>query len=453
MSFVQGLLHVKFAALTTMRPLSPYSILISATLLCWMAGMLAGCGDPQAEGENAPLLAFGRSAVEAKPPLTLEESLAEQFDLYSDSVAWTTEYGEVRSGQSLSHILSPFGVSSATLHHIATEHREVFDVRRMRQGKDWWLFRTAEDSVPRQFAYGINDREYVVFELTGEKSVRRGRYPSETRRSYVQGEVMGSLYQSLEDAGHTTTLAYAMSNVYAWTIDFSRIQPGDQFRIIYERDWVNEQPAGLPRIVASEFMHRGRNFPAFAFDQGEGLDYFDETGASLRKAFLKAPVSFSRISSRFNKRRFHPVLKKVKAHLGTDYAAPRGTEIVAVGDGVVTKASYTRGNGKYVKIRHNGTYTTQYLHMSRRNVKEGQAVRQGDVIGYVGSTGLATGPHVCFRFWKNGQQVDHLKEDFPPSTPIKAEAKAPFQEACGVLLAEMAQREADDGPRLATLDQ
>ena len=453
MSFVQGLLHVKFAALTTMRPLSPYSILISATLLCWMAGMLAGCGDPQAEGENAPLLAFGRSAVEAKPPLTLEESLAEQFDLYSDSVAWTTEYGEVRSGQSLSHILSPFGVSSATLHHIATEHREVFDVRRMRQGKDWWLFRTAEDSVPRQFAYGINDREYVVFELTGEKSVRRGRYPSETRRSYVQGEVMGSLYQSLEDAGHTTTLAYAMSNVYAWTIDFSRIQPGDQFRIIYERDWVNEKPAGLPRIVASEFMHRGRNFPAFAFDQGEGLDYFDETGASLRKAFLKAPVSFSRISSRFNKRRFHPVLKKVKAHLGTDYAAPRGTEIVAVGDGVVTKASYTRGNGKYVKIRHNGTYTPQYLHMSRRNVKEGQAVRQGDVIGYVGSTGLATGPHVCFRFWKNGQQVDHLKEDFPPSTPIKAEAKAPFQEACGVLLAEMAQREADDGPRLATLDQ
>ena len=436
-----------------MRPLSPYSILISATLLCWMAGMLAGCGDPQAEGENAPLLAFGRSAVEAKPPLTLEESLAEQFDLYSDSVAWTTEYGEVRSGQSLSHILSPFGVSSATLHHIATEHRAALAARRMRQGKDWWLFRTAQDSVPRQFAYGINDREYVVFELTGEKSVRRGRYPSETRRSYVQGEVMGSLYQSLEDAGHTTTLAYAMSNVYAWTIDFSRIQPGDQFRIIYERDWVNEQPAGLPRIVASEFMHRGRNFPAFAFDQGEGLDYFDETGASLRKAFLKAPVSFSRISSRFNKRRFHPVLKKVKAHLGTDYAAPRGTEIVAVGDGVVTKASYTRGNGKYVKIRHNGTYTTQYLHMSRRNVKEGQAVRQGDVIGYVGSTGLATGPHVCFRFWKNGQQVDHLKEDFPPSTPIKAEAKAPFQEACGVLLAEMAQREADDGPRLATLDQ
>ena len=139
--------------------------------------------------------------------------------------------------------------------------------------------------------------------------------------------------------------------------------------------------------------------------------------------------------------------------MGTDYAAPRGTEIVAVGDGVVTKASYTKGNGKYVKIRHNGTYTTQYLHMSRRNVKEGQAVRQGDVIGYVGSTGLATGPHVCFRFWKNGQQVDHLKEDFPPSTPIKEDAKGAFEEACRVLLAEMATEEADAGPRLAALDQ
>ena len=161
----------------------------------------------------------------------------------------------------------------------------------------------------------------------------------------------------------------------------------------------------------------------------------------MRKAFLKAPVEFSRISSRFNKKRFHPVLKKVKAHLGTDYAAPKGTEIVAVGDGVVTKSSYTRGNGKYVKIRHNDTYTTQYLHMSRRNVKEGQAVRQGDVIGYVGSTGLATGPHVCFRFWKNGQQVDHLKEDFPPSEPIENGQMDAFQAAVTEWRARIQDRE------------
>jgi murein DD-endopeptidase MepM/ murein hydrolase activator NlpD len=230
-----------------------------------------------------------------------------------------------------------------------------------------------------------------------------------------------------------------MSQVYAWTIDFSRIQAGDRFRILYDRDWVDGKAVGMPRVLAAEFVHRGRNFPAYAYDQGDGTDHFDETGASLRKAFLKAPVEFSRISSRFDKKRFHPVLKKVKAHLGTDYAAPHGTPIVAVGDGVVIKASYTKGNGKYVKIRHNGTYTTQYLHMSRRNVKEGQAVRQGDVIGYVGSTGLATGPHVCFRFWKNGQQVDHLREEFPPSTPIESDHENRFAEAVTSWREEMAR--------------
>jgi len=379
-----------------------------------------------------------------------EEKMAHRFGLKTDSLQWLVSEGQVRSGQSLSHLLSPVGVSPSTLHHIATAHRDEYDVRRMREGRPWWLFYSKEDSTAHHFVYGIDEREYVVFDLKGDLGVSRGRYPTETRRKFVAGEVMGSLYQTLEDAGHTTTLAYSMSQVYAWTIDFSRIQPGDHFRILYERDWVSDQPVGLPRIVSAEFIHRGRNFPAFAFDQGDGADYFDETGASLRKAFLKSPVEFSRISSRFNKRRFHPVLKKVKAHLGTDYAAPRGTEIVAVGDGVVTQASYTKGNGKYVKIRHNGTYTTQYLHMSRRNVKEGQAVRQGDIIGYVGSTGLATGPHVCFRFWKNGAQVDHLREEFPPSTPIQEEQRGVYADAVATWLDEMARRSSFEEPQLAS---
>lgn len=379
-----------------------------------------------------------------------EEKMAHRFGLKTDSLQWLVSEGQVRSGQSLSHLLSPVGVSPSTLHHIATEHRDEYDVRRMREGRPWWLFYSKEDSTAHHFVYGIDEREYVVFDLKGDLGVSRGRYPTETRRKFVAGEVMGSLYQTLEDAGHTTTLAYSMSQVYAWTIDFSRIQPGDHFRILYERDWVSDQPVGLPRIVSAEFIHRGRNFPAFAFDQGDGADYFDETGASLRKAFLKSPVEFSRISSRFNKRRFHPVLKKVKAHLGTDYAAPHGTEIVAVGDGVVTQASYTKGNGKYVKIRHNGTYTTQYLHMSRRNVKEGQAVRQGDIIGYVGSTGLATGPHVCFRFWKNGAQVDHLREEFPPSTPIQEEQRGVYADAVATWLDEMARRSSFEEPQLAS---
>jgi murein DD-endopeptidase MepM/ murein hydrolase activator NlpD len=182
----------------------------------------------------------------------------------------------------------------------------------------------------------------------------------------------------------------------------------------------------MPTILFCSFNHHGIDLPAYRFDQGDGPDYFDPQGESLRKAFLKSPVEFSRISSSFNKKRFHPVLKKVKAHLGTDYAAKTGTPIQAVGDGVVTKSSYTNGNGKYVKIRHNNTYETQYLHMSKRLVSVGDRVKQGETIGLVGSTGLATGPHVCFRFWKDGKQVDHRKEKFPPSTPVRDENMKEF---------------------------
>ena len=416
-------------------------------LQCWFALLLAalwmGCGDASDSGP----LASGRTASPAPPELTEDEKQAQRFGL---GQGLTVESHEVGKGQSLSHLLSPRGIGPKTLHRIATADRDIFDVRKIRAGKEWHLFRSDTSGTPLHFAYAISGKEYVVFDLAEDGSARRGNFPSHTERAFVEGAVTGSLYQALEEAGHSPNLALAMAEqVYAWTIDFSRIQKGDQFRILYEQDHVGDARVGMPRVLAAEFIHRGRSFPAYSFDQGEGVDYFDETGASLRKAFLKAPVDFSRISSRFNKRRFHPVLKKVKAHLGTDYAAPHGTPIKAVGDGVVEKASYTKGNGKYVKIRHNATYTTQYLHMSRRNVKEGQAVRQGDVIGYVGSTGLATGPHVCFRFWKNGEQVDHLREEFPPSNPIREEQQGPFAEAMSDWLEEMARRENGAATHLA----
>ena len=411
------------------------TLLTSLSFVLLVLG-LGGCGGPDRE-VDVLASSTGQGAAPVAPALTPNEQEALRFAI-EDTVTLSVEAGTVRSGQSLSHLLSPAGVSAQMLHAMATGEREAFDVRRMKAGNDWSLF-SGPDGTPRHFAYTISSKEYVVFDLTDQGRARRGQFPSETRRGYVEGEVRGSLYQVLEDEGHSTTLALAMSQVYAWTIDFSRIQAGDRFRILYDRDWVDGKAVGMPRVLAAEFVHRGRNFPAYAYDQGDGTDHFDETGASLRKAFLKAPVEFSRISSRFDKKRFHPVLKKVKAHLGTDYAAPHGTPIVAVGDGVVIKASYTKGNGKYVKIRHNGTYTTQYLHMSRRNVKEGQAVRQGDVIGYVGSTGLATGPHVCFRFWKNGQQVDHLREEFPPSTPIESDHVDRFADAVSSWREEMAR--------------
>lgn len=423
------------------------TLLLTGLFLMLLACGWSGCAGGGAS-QNTPVAVMGAGVgAFEKAALTPDQQEAKRFGL-GDSLGLSVESGEVKRGQSLSHLLSPVGVSAQTLHGIATTQKGVFDVRRMKEGQDWSLF-FAADGGPRHFAYTINSREYVVFDLTEGGQSRRGHFPSETRRGYVEGEVQGSLYQALEDQGHSTTLALAMAQVYAWTIDFSRIQAGDRFRILYERDWVSDKAAGLPRILAAEFVHRGRNFPAYRFDQGDGPDHFDETGSSLKKAFLKAPVEFSRISSRFNKKRFHPVLNKVKAHLGTDYAAPNGTPIVAVGDGVVTKSSYTKGNGKYVKIRHNNTYTTQYLHMSRRNVKQGQAVRQGDVIGYVGSTGLATGPHVCFRFWKNGQQVDHLREEFPPSTPIRDAHTGAFAQAVSLWTKEMASLDVNSGAQLA----
>ncbi|MGY8941832.1 MAG: peptidoglycan DD-metalloendopeptidase family protein [Flavobacteriales bacterium] len=337
--------------------------------------------------------------------------------------------GEVKSGQSLSHLLSPAGLSAGAIANIAESSKPTYDVRSMRAGQPWWMaYREDSSQTPAFFIYQRNPMDYAVFPLDSPYGVKLGTLPTDTVIERAKGVIQEALYLDLERSGAPTSLALSMASVYAWTVDFSRLQKGDAFDIIYERTYVAGKPTGMPRVIVCHFEHRGQSLPAYRFDQGEGLDYFDSEGQSLRKAFLKAPVEFSRISSRYNMKRFHPVLNKMKAHYGTDYAAPSGTPIIAVGDGVVTKSAYTSGNGKYVKIRHNETYETQYLHMSRRAVHVGERVRQGQIIGYVGSTGLATGPHVCFRFWKNGKQVDHLREAFPPSTPIKDDHIADFEE-------------------------
>jgi murein DD-endopeptidase MepM/ murein hydrolase activator NlpD len=337
--------------------------------------------------------------------------------------------GEVKSGQSLSHLLSPAGLSAGAIANIAESSKPTYDVRSMRAGQPWWMaYREDSSQTPAFFIYQRNPMDYAVFPLDSPYGVKLGTLPTDTVIERAKGVIQEALYLDLERSGAPTSLALSMASVYAWTVDFSRLQKGDAFDIIYERTYVAGKPTGMPRVIVCHFEHRGQSLPAYRFDQGEGLDYFDSEGQSLRKAFLKAPVEFSRISSRYNMKRFHPVLNKMKAHYGTDYAAPSGTPIIAVGDGVVTKSAYTSGNGKYVKIRHNETYDTQYLHMSRRAVHVGERVRQGQIIGYVGSTGLATGPHVCFRFWKNGKQVDHLREAFPPSTPIKDDHIADFEE-------------------------
>lgn len=339
------------------------------------------------------------------------------------------EEGEVQKNQVLSEILSPFGVGASAIDAIARNSKEVFDVRKIQPNKKWrmLLTKTETGNAPAYFIYESTRKDYVVFDFNElEEPCYKGSHPTQREIKFVEGVINSSLYQTLENVGAPHSLAMEMASLYAWTIDFYRIQEDDGFQVLYEVETIDGQNVSEPKVLACEFYHKDRSFLAYSFKKDGRIEFYDEEGGSMRKAFLKAPVEYTRISSRFQKKRFHPVLKRYKSHLGTDYAAPHGTPIVATADGTVTKSSYTRGNGKYVKIRHNGTYETQYLHMSKRAVKAGDFVQQGDVIGYVGSTGLATGPHVCYRFWKNGKQVDPLRQDLPPSEPLPDSLEAPF---------------------------
>lgn len=341
-----------------------------------------------------------------------------RFGIVWDSLV--VDSGIVKDGQSLSHILDPYRFGPGKVATLAANSRKIYDVRNMRTSRRWWVASTGDSlNNPAWLIYERNAIDYVVFSLGDTLGARLDSYPVDTVYKRIKGDISRSLYLDLEELGAPSILAVAMAGVYAWTIDFTHVQEGDVFDVYYSREIVNGNAVGFPVIHSSSFTHHGTPLLAYRFDQGDGVDYFDPQGASLRRAFLKSPVEFSRISSSFNKKRFHPILKRIKPHLGTDYAAATGTPILAVGDGVVIKSAYTRNNGHYVKIRHNNTYETQYLHMSKRKCSVGDRVRQGQTIGLVGSTGLATGPHVCFRFWKNGAQVDHRREKFPPSTPVK----------------------------------
>ena len=358
-----------------------------------------------------------------------------RYGLVWDSLS--VDSGIIKPGQTLSHLLDPYGIGPGKIVTLAANSRPVFNVLNMKVDNKW-LCAAAKDSAstPLYFIYENSNLDYIVFSLCDTLRATRGNYPVDTIYKRTSGVIESSLWLDLDKINAPTELALALADVYAWTIDFTHVQEGDEFDVYYSRKRVNGKEVGMPVVLFSSFTHHNTPMLAYRFDQGDGPDFFDPQGASLRKAFLKSPIEFGRMSSGYNKKRFHPVLKRVKAHLGTDYAAPKGTPIRAVGDGVVIKSEYKGGNGNYVKIRHNGTYETQYLHMSRRKVSVGDHVTQGQTIGLVGSTGLATGPHVCFRFWKYGVQVDHRREIFPPSTPVSENAMKDFAIEVKRLVAE-----------------
>jgi len=276
--------------------------------------------------------------------------------------------------------------------------------------------------------YENNLVEYVIFGLSNSMSISRGEKKVQRMQKSASGIIASNLWNTMTDNDLNPMLAIELSKIYAWTIDFFGIQKGDKFRLLYEEQFVDTVSTGVGPVHAVEFEHMGKNYYAFRFSQDEGFDYFNDKGENLRKAFLKAPLEFSRISSRFSGSRLHPVLKIRRPHHGVDYAAPLGTPVVSIGDGTVIGKGYQGGSGNFVKIRHNAVYTTMYLHLSRfgKGVSTGSRVQQGEVIGYVGSTGLSTGPHLDFRVFMNGTPIDPLKIDAPPGDPVKTDYKQDF---------------------------
>ena len=338
--------------------------------------------------------------------------------------------GIVQSNQNLSGLLENFGVGYQTMFKLAKNARKVYDVKKLRAGYDYKIIHTrGEKKKATKFIIEPNAREYVIYHLDDSLYAERVARKVEVRERSVAGEIKSSVYNAVVDNGGNPQLVNRLVDVFAWQIDFFTVQKGDKFKVIFEEELVNGKPIGMRRILAAYFEHYGRPNYAIYFDECGGRDYYDDCGVSVRRTLMKAPLDYAKISSRYSLRRFHPILKRYKSHLGTDYAAPKGTPIRSVGNGVVLEAQYKGGNGNYVKIRHNSTYTTQYLHMSKiaKGIYPGATVDQGETIGFVGSTGLATGPHLCFRFWKNGRQVDALKVDLPPANPIDPSELAEFQ--------------------------
>ena len=338
----------------------------------------------------------------------------------------------VRNGESFTVLMNRLGLSMNDAMKVAQACDTVFDVRKMRAGNKvqaYYQFDTTgtgstDGPALKYVVYERNKIDRVIFRTSEPFKVWSWTKPVESTREYADVTIKSSLWNDMLAAGISPQLIVPLSEIYAWSVDFFGLQPGDRFRVLYEQRKCDDEIIAVDTIYYAEFVRDGKMIPAIMFDQGDnGNLYWNEKGESLRKAFLKAPLKFTRISSGFSYHRKHPVTGKVRAHTAVDYAAPTGTPVMTIGDGTVISAGWTNGGGNTVKVRHNSVYTTSYMHLSRygAGIKAGVRVRQGDVIGYVGSTGMSTGPHLDFRVWKNGTPINPLKMDSPPSEPIKPE--------------------------------
>ena len=375
--------------------------------------------------KNTPSQVVASTPIEA----TYTDTIVQVRDVYGLPLGiYNIEEGKVRRNQTLSDLLQPLGITMQEIYKISLLPDSLVNERKIKQGNRY-LFYTKTDTISELplhaetvFIYEKDHLNFVVISIDPDTIwARNGRKPVETRLKVASGTIETSLWESMLAADANPMLAVELSEIFAWTIDFFGIQQGDRYKVIYVESYVDSNSLGIDKITGAWIYHNETDFWAIPFVQDSIRSFFDEQGNSLRKAFLKAPLRFSRISSGFSHSRYHPVLKIRRPHHGVDYAAATGTPVHTVGDGVITKVGYQKGGGgNYVKIKHNSVYSTTYMHLSGfgKGVRQGVYVKQGDVIGYVGSSGLATGPHLDFRFYKNGSAVNPLKVEAPPVEPV-----------------------------------
>lgn len=349
---------------------------------------------------------------------------------------YVVKSGEIEKGDFFGTLLLRLGADNNQIQKLTDLGKDVFDVTKIKIGNSYEVFYTGGDSS--RLAYFIYERDrssYVVFGLEDSLYVRIAEKEMGLERKYAEVTVNTSLWNDVQAAGVSPVLALEIADIYAWTIDFFGLQKGDSFRVLYDEMTHKGEPVGIANVAYVQFTHQSKMYEAYHFHDGDrGSHFWNEKGESLKKAFLKAPLSFTRISSKFTYARKHPITRVVRPHTGVDYAAPKGTPVWSIGDGVVISKGWGGGGGNTVKIRHNSIYTTAYLHLSRyaKGLKVGQRVKQGEVIGYVGSTGMSTGPHLDFRVWKNGTPINPLTMESPASDPVSKENLAAFRDTMEV---------------------
>lgn len=356
----------------------------------------------------------------------------------------TLDYAEyfIKNGDNPASIFASLGFSAAKADSISRSTTEVLDPTKIQAGRHYFTF-TTQDSlgIIRYMAFAKSLTDYAVIDLTQDSIVvSEFCKPVTYKREYVEGTLNSSLWNVIKNQGGDPQLAMKIADVYAWQIDFFDVKDGDAFKVIYDVAYIDDTTAlNIDKIYGAVFTHQRKDFTAIPFVQDSVFEYFDPDGNSLRKAFLKAPLDFFRITSRFSNARFHPILKRYRAHHGVDYAAPIGTPVKSIGAGTVIAKGYQGGGGNFIKVKHNSVYTTTYMHLSKfaKGLQVGKHVQQGEVIGYVGSTGLSTGPHLDFRVHKNGQAINPLNMEAPPSLPIKPELKDSFAIVKNTILAAL----------------